>query len=246
MGLTSVHGQLTVSVLTELGFSARVAQIAADANEAVDAPKNQGSDSRVTNLHAMRGFANPRGWGRQMQTLEQAQNAVAALLSAAQRRVAEAIESGQADREAAESLGAALHTVQDRVYHHFEPWPYESVSDSIFNSAKGEAYGLPAHYMLQCHGPRDIGHVGGLLNLSLTALDYSAAYSGQGGWSGVGRLEVTQVSNNPWVPHVSVGVAGRVNGPYGNEGIGYGLLTWAGSRRVQTLVWCPRGRTAQR
>jgi len=123
MGLTSLHGQLNVSVLTELGFSTRVAQIAADANEAVDAPENQGSDARVTNLHAMRGFTNARGLRGQMQTLEQAQAAVAALLSAAQQRVAEVIQSGQADREAAETLGAALHTVQDRVYHHFEPWP---------------------------------------------------------------------------------------------------------------------------
>src|SRR4051812_19440239 len=102
MGLTSLHGQLTIAVLTEFGFSSRVASIAADANEAVDAPENQGSDARVTNLHAMRGFANARGLRGQMQTPEQAQQAVAALLSAAQQRVAEMIQSGQADREAAE------------------------------------------------------------------------------------------------------------------------------------------------
>ena len=100
------------------------------------------------------------------------------------------------------------------------------MSDSILHPGKGEAYGLPAHYMLQCHGPRDVGYADGVLNLSLTALDYSAAYDSQSGWSGMGRLEVTQVSNNPLVPHLSVGVAGRLNGPYGNEGIGYGLLTW--------------------
>jgi hypothetical protein len=214
MGLTSLHGQLTVSVLTELGFTSRVAQIAAEANEAVDAPENQGSDARVTNLHAMRGFTeNARGLGgRRMQTTEQAQTAVTALLRVAQRQVVEAIQRGQSDRVAAESLGAALHTVQDRVYHHFEPWPYESVTDSILRPWKGEAYGLPAHYMLQCHGPRDVGYADGVLNLSVTALDYSAGYNNDRGWSGTARLEVTQVSNNPWVPHVSIGVAGRANG----------------------------------
>jgi hypothetical protein len=227
MGLTSLHGQLTVSALTELGFSTRVAQVAAEANEAVDAPRNQGSDARVTNLHAMRGFVeNTRGvGGRTMQTREQAQTAVTALLRAAQRRVVEAVQRGGSDREAAESLGAALHTVQDRAYHNFEPWPYESVGDSIRHAWKGEEHGLPAHYMLQCHAPRDIGYAGAL-NLSVTALDYSAGYNSDRGWSGTARFEVTQVSNNPWVPHLSVGLAGRANGPFGNEGIGYGLLTW--------------------
>jgi hypothetical protein len=161
-----------------------------------------------------------------MQTTEEAQKAVEALLYDAQQRIANILQHGESDREAAEVLGAALHTVQDREYHHFEPWPYDSVRDSIFGFRKGEPYGLPAHYMLQCHGPRDLGYVSGVLNLSVTALDYSAGYRSHSGWSGTARLEVTQVSNNPWLPHVSVGVAGRANGPFGNEAIGYGLLTW--------------------
>ena len=76
------------------------------------------------------------------------------------------------------------------------------------------------------HAQRDAGYVNGLLSLSLTAFDYSAGYESSRGWSTAGRLEITQVSHNPLLPHLSLGVAGRTNGPFGDEGLVYGLLTW--------------------
>jgi hypothetical protein len=230
MGFTSLHGQLTVSVLTELGFNRRAADFAAAANEEVDREENQTSEASKTKLHAMRGFLEG-GSGplsmrrRRMQTEQEAREAVDELLQSARQRTLQAIREGHF-REALTELGAALHTVQDKEYHHFEPWPFDSVADSLFNARKAAAYGLPAHYMLQCHVPRDFGYVNGLLNLSLTALDYSAGYESGGGWSGQWRVELTQVSNNPLIPHLSLGYAGQTNGPAGAEHAVYGLLTW--------------------
>ena len=229
MGLTSLHGQLTVSVLRESGFSTAAADFAAEANEAVDAMENQGNDASLANLHAMRGFLGPGGGalsmrGRRMQTEDEARAAVAALLQAAHDECLDAVRAGR-DSTALSKMGAALHTVQDAEYHRFEPWPYKGIDDALLNGASGAAYGLAPDYMF-CHVQRDAGYVNGLLSLSLTAFDYSAGYQSGHGWSLGGRLEITQVSSNPAFPHLSVGAAGRTGGPFGNEGIVYGLLTW--------------------
>jgi hypothetical protein len=230
MGLTSLHGQLTVSVLVELGFNNDAARFAADANEAVDAAENQGNDAALANLHAMRGFLNGNGGalrmrsGRRLQTEDEARQAVAILLQNAQDGFIEDLRAGRLS-DALQRMGAALHTVQDREYHHFEPWPFRGIDDAILNGTSGAAYGLRPDYMM-CHVQRDVGYVNGLLSLSLTAFDYSAGYQSGRGWSTAGRIEATQVSNNPWFPHISVGVAGRTGGPFGEEGLVYGVLTW--------------------
>ncbi|HMF96511.1 MAG TPA: hypothetical protein VKE96_19560, partial [Vicinamibacterales bacterium] len=229
MGLTSLHGQLTVAVLRESGFSDAAANLAAEGNEAVDAMENQGNAANLANMHAMRGFLGPSGGalsmrGRRMQTEDEARAAVAALLQALQDECLEALRGGR-DATALTKMGAALHTVQDREYHRFEPWPYKGIDDALLNGASGAPYGLAPDYMF-CHVQRDVGYVNGLLSLSLTAFDYSAGYQSGHGWSLGGRVEVTQVSSNPAFPHLSVGVAGRTGGPFGDEGVVYGLLTW--------------------
>ena len=94
--------------------------------------------------------------------------------------------------------------------------------------------------MLQCHIPRDFGYVNGLLKLSLTAFDYSASYESNIGWSGQWRVELTQVSNNPWIPHLSLGYAGQTKGPYGSEHAAYGLLTWGRIPSIPTVKVPPR------
>jgi hypothetical protein len=229
MGLTSLHGQLTASVLRESGFSAAGADLAAEANEAVDAAENQGNAASLANLHAMRGFLNGTGdplsrRGGRLQTEDEAREAVRNLLQTAQEVCLDALRAGR-DTVALEKMGAALHTVQDREYHHFEPWPFRGIDDALLNSTTGAAYGLAPSYMF-CHAQRDVGYVDGLLSLSLTAFDYSAGYRSGQGWALGGRVEVTQVSSNPAFPHLSVGVAGRSGGPFGDEGVVYGLLTW--------------------
>jgi hypothetical protein len=229
MGLTSLHGQLTVSVLREAGFSAAAADFAAKANEAVDAMENQGNAANLANLHAMRGFLSPTGSGLRMrsgrlQTEDEAREGVRVLLQTAQDECLAALRSGR-DGVALEKMGAALHTVQDREYHHFEPWPYRGIDDALFNPTTGAQYGLQPNYMF-CHFQRDVGYVNGLLSLSLTAFDYSASYQSGQGWSAGGRVEITQVSSNPAFPHLSLGAAGRTGGPFGNEGLVYGVLTW--------------------
>jgi hypothetical protein len=229
MGFTPLHGQLTVSVLRESGFGTPAANRAAAANEAVDALENQGNAASLANLHAMRGFLDPSGGpmsmrGHRMQTEDEAREAVGILLQAAHDECLEALRAGRYEA-ALTKLGAALHTVQDKEYHHFEPWPFTGIDDALLNGGTGAAYGLAPNYMF-CHVQRDVGYVNGLLSLSLTAFDYSAGYQSGQGWSLGGRLEVTQVSNNPVFPHVSVGVAGRSGGPFGDEGVVYGLLTW--------------------
>src|SRR5215831_17840266 len=98
MGLTSLHGQLTVSVLRESGFGTAAANLAAEGNEAVDAMENQGNAANLANLHAMRGFLGPSGGGlsmrgRRMQTEDEARTAVAALLQAAHDECLEALRA---------------------------------------------------------------------------------------------------------------------------------------------------------
>lgn len=229
MGLTSLHGELTVSALSELGFGRAASTFAAEANEAVDAAQNQGNDASLANLHAMRGFLTGGGGamamrGRRMQTEEEARAAVDALLQSARDEFFVHLRAGR-DGAALERMGAALHTVQDREYHHFEPWPFTGIDDALLHGASGAAYGLAPDYMF-CHAQRDAGYVNGLLSLSLTAFDYSSNYQSGRGWSSAGRLEVTQVSHNPMLPHLSLGVAGRTGGQSGSEGLVYGLLTW--------------------
>ena len=75
MAVPSLHAKITVEVLTELGFGAPGRRLASEANMAVD--DRQGDTANETNLHAMRSF---KWTGSMMQTVEEAQTAVAKLL----------------------------------------------------------------------------------------------------------------------------------------------------------------------
>ena len=108
--------------------------------------ENQGNDAVLANLHAMRGFLGGHGSpmsmrGRRMQTEDEARRAVNALLQAAQDECLTHVRAGRFG-EALGRLGAALHTVQDREYHHFEPWPFKGIDDALLNAAGGAAHGL--------------------------------------------------------------------------------------------------------
>ena len=149
MAIVPLHRQMTIEVLREFGFNQRAAELGADANAAVD--EKQGSDASEANLHAMRGFAE----ARRMQDVDEARRAVEALLNQRKTRILEHVQASRF-REAITELGAALHTVQDREYHGFEPWPFDGLLASITSPNLALLYGLSAHYML-CHAIRDVG-----------------------------------------------------------------------------------------
>src|SRR5262249_51787612 len=148
--------------------------------------------------------------GRRMQTENEARRAVEILLSTSAERFVDDLPAGRY-KDALERMGAALHTVQDREYHYFEPWPFTGIADAFLHATRGDDYGLQPDYMFS-HGLRDVGYVNGPLSLSLTAFDYSASYESSRGWAAAGRMEVTQTSNSPWMPHLTLGAAGRLNG----------------------------------
>jgi hypothetical protein len=83
-----------------------------------------------------------------LQTEDEVKAAVTALLTEAHDDVVRALLKRDYE-EALTRLGQALHTVQDRVFHHFEPWPYKDIADSLLNSP---------NYMM-CHALRDTGYI---------------------------------------------------------------------------------------
>ena len=141
MASKGAHEHITEHVLREMGFSATSIEIAQRGNVAVDTtPGNQGSSADVANLHAMRGFA-----GGRMQTELEARNAVSTLLDREANAIVQSIRGG--DFEAALTrLGAALHTVQDREFHAFGEWRYDSIAGAIAANAPS----------MLLHGSRDL------------------------------------------------------------------------------------------
>jgi hypothetical protein len=214
MAIGALHGRITKIVLEETGFSPRAREIAARANELVD--ERQGDTSSETNLHAMLGYDA----SNQMQTAEQAEDAVRNLLERAKNEILAVLAGrvaaiptfhGMAPdyRHALVLLGRALHTAQDRLFHRFEPWPYRSIPDSLVSNP---------NYMI-CHGLRDVSFVSGL--------GYQPRYQPGQGWSYRVGGEFTIPSSQPLMPHVGVG--GEVTlGPGGGASEwGAGLtLTW--------------------
>lgn len=88
------------------------------------------------------------GSGYRLQTEDEVKEAVTALLEQAHNDVVRAVLKRDYE-EALTRIGEALHTVQDRVFHHFEPWPYKDIADSLLNSP---------NYMM-CHALRDTGYI---------------------------------------------------------------------------------------
>lgn len=83
-----------------------------------------------------------------LQTQDEVKQAVATLLKDAHDDVVRAVLKADYE-QALIRMGEALHTVQDRVFHHFEPWPYKDIADSLMQS--------PSYMM--CHALRDTGYI---------------------------------------------------------------------------------------
>lgn len=149
MALIPLHKAITREVLRAAGFSDRAADRAATANAKVD--EKQGNDASEANLHAMLGYVTDRVAGlsgRRLQTEREAKQAVEALLTARAEQAASAVLQSEF-LQALDLLGAALHTVQDRAFHGFEPWPHAGIADAIKEDP---------NYMF-AHGVRDLGGV---------------------------------------------------------------------------------------
>lgn len=213
MAIIPIHKKITKDVLSELGFSEEGREVAANANAEVD--DHQGNHQSEANLHAMRGFSD----SHILQSADEAQQDVGELLRRRREETIDRITQG-AWRGALAELGRALHTVQDRAYHRFEPWPYEGLVDSVINPSVGGRYGLAPNYML-CHALRDLSYV--------SVFDMGAAYTSDTGWNGRLAVELTRPSENPWVPHVSLGGSYRFGSQ--NEVAGGVTLTWGATPR---------------
>ena len=83
-----------------------------------------------------------------LQTEPEARDAVNQILELAKSYVVRTILLQQY-RTALTRLGEALHTVQDRDFHHFEPWLFKDIPDSLRWS--------PSYMM--CHALRDTGYI---------------------------------------------------------------------------------------
>lgn len=138
MAIPTVHKRITEAVLGEQGFTTASINMAAEANAAVD--DKQGDQAPETNLHAMRGYLEGT-----MQTEEQTRQAVRLLVDQARRDILNAIAI-KSYIQAIRRMGEILHTIQDGAIHHFEAWPYTSISNAIWSN--------PAYMAM--HGLRDL------------------------------------------------------------------------------------------
>jgi hypothetical protein len=153
MATTHNHAKITHEVLQEFGFNQDAREVAADADVAVDA--YQGNNSCETDLHAMAGMTTYTDLilfrpAVKMQSSEETAKAVARQLQFMKEQTVKAVENAQAN--ALVLLGQALHTIQDRAFHSFEPWPYSGIGDSILKNP---------NYMFG-HFVRDLGIIGKL------------------------------------------------------------------------------------
>ena len=150
MALIPLHKAITREVLMAAGFSKRAAERAAVANARVD--KKQGNDASEANLHAMLGYVSDQVGtvppGRRLQNEQQAKERVETLLTEAVDSTVAAVLQSEF-LQALDLMGAALHTVQDRAFHGFEPWPHAGIAEGIRNDP---------NYMF-AHGVRDLGGV---------------------------------------------------------------------------------------
>ncbi|MEK7407293.1 MAG: hypothetical protein AAB225_19635 [Acidobacteriota bacterium] len=139
---------MTIRVMEELDFAPAAQTIAAEANAAVD--EKQDNQAEQSNLHAMGGVvdgSDPFVGGPEfhVQTEEECHEQVERLLQDARRTIVANIVRGN-NRAALRRLGEALHTVQDRVFHEFHPWPYRGILDAFQSD--------PAY--MTCHALRDL------------------------------------------------------------------------------------------
>jgi hypothetical protein len=163
MGIPSLHQGITTAVMERFQFTPAARSLAAEANAAVD--EKQGNAARETNLHAMCGFIEVldpvlRKPMQMLQNDEQCRSSVNDLLAAAKADIAKAVLAGDY-RTGIRRLGEALHTVQDRAFHNFEPWPYRGLADAVVTDP---------NYMM-CHAVRDLGIVLGGVGIGISRMD---------------------------------------------------------------------------
>lgn len=206
-----VHQGLTKDALEHFGFSTAARELAATANAQVDDDEgSQGNFADQTRRHAMRGYILT-DLGLMMQTEDQAREAVDAFLQEKKTLIRELVLSGKR-REAVQEIGRALHTVQDRAYHRFEPWPYDGILDAFFNAQRGGQFGLAPNYML-AHTIRDLSYV--------SSVDFSASYTSDTGFAGFFRfgLRVPLLPNVSLLPEASIGYDREFGGLAGGAGL---------------------------
>jgi hypothetical protein len=220
MGIPCLHEDITRAVMERFHFVPDARELAAEANAAVD--EKQGNSAGETNLHAMCGYVNVldpvlRQPMLVLQTADQCQASVEGLLLTARDEICTQVSSGNY-RTALRLLGAALHTIQDRAFHNFEPWPY--------NGLVGAVLADPG-YML-CHAIRDLGLYVGGVGVGISRLDIWDLPAGRfdlelsariGGRVFLGG----RVFVNPTVPDPLHPVPGR-DGSVGPLGVG-GMLS---------------------
>ena len=145
MAITSLHRSMTHEILMEeFKFAEAPASAVADANASVDDSENQGSSEDLTKLHAMVGEDS----AGHLVDVEVTKSDVTKLLADRKADVVAAVTKKQRDL-ARTRLGQALHTIQDRAFHNFEPWPYHGIAAALTNDP---------NYMV-CHAVRDLGFV---------------------------------------------------------------------------------------
>jgi hypothetical protein len=141
---------MTKGVMKTLGFREAACDIAARANARVD--DKQGNGAQETNLHAMRGLAAKSLTSFSptlvLQSEEDTREAVAKIISEGRNDVVQSVLKGDYE-QALKRMGEVLHTVQDRAFHNFEPWPYAGIADAIMKDPS---------YMI-CHAIRDLSWV---------------------------------------------------------------------------------------
>ena len=145
MAATSVHAGITKREMARFGFSDRACEMAATANKRVD--EKQGNSPEETHLHAMRGMVRDASGQPVPEAGEAALVATRKLVEGAQTSLIDAIRelAGVSDqrqrslrsRAIVESLGCALHTVQDMEFHAYGIWRHDGIFQALISDLLG-------------------------------------------------------------------------------------------------------------
>lgn len=151
MAIPCLHKSITRAALEAAGFNEASRARAAEANAEVD--DKQGNSASQANLHAMCGYVqglDPFGLPvSEMQDGTECRAAVKALIEEARADIVRSVTDEPNFNVALKRLGQILHTIQDRAFHDFEPWPHAGIADAFKNDF---------NYMT-CHAIRDLGAV---------------------------------------------------------------------------------------
>lgn len=151
MAIPCLHKSITRSALEAAGFNEASRDRAAEANAEVD--EKQGNSASQANLHAMCGYVqslDPLGLPvSELQNDTECRAAVKTLIDEARADIVHSLTEERNFNVALKRLGQILHTIQDRAFHNFEPWPHAGIADAFKNDF---------NYMT-CHAIRDLGAI---------------------------------------------------------------------------------------